>query len=118
MRYKKSPPLFCTSAMSDAEMANRSLQVHTHERPHELDHMEDTFPRTTPTTLDPKLEKLYRYPVLGRTNTKLMAYVDVFMDIFFGLAHGPWHQFHHLHRKLFYVMYKVFRPLDTLESSH
>ena len=60
---------------------------------------------------------LKRDPYLQWPNAKLLAYMDVFVDDFLGLAHRPRHRRHHVHRTLFHVLDKVFRPLDRKDAS-
>ena len=55
--------------------------------------------------------KLTRNPYLRRPRSKLVAYMDVFVDDFLGLAQGPWHRRRHVRR-----MHKVFRPLDRQDT--
>ena len=61
---------------------------------------------------------LKRDPYLQRPNAKLLAYVDVFVDDFLGLAQGPRHRRRHVRRTLFHALDKVFRPLDRQDASH
>ena len=45
-----------------------------------------------------------------------MAYVDVFVDDFLGLAQGPRHRLSHVRRTLFHALDKVFRTLDQQDT--
>ena len=56
--------------------------------------------------------QLTRDPYLRPPKAKLLAYVDIFVDDFLGLAQGPRYRRHHVCHTLFYVSNKVFRPLD------
>ena len=53
---------------------------------------------------------------LQRPNAKLLVYVNVFVDDFLGLAQGPRHRCHHVHRTIFHALDKVFRPLDRQDT--
>ena len=52
----------------------------------------------------------------GRTNAKLLAYVDFFVDDFLGLAQGPRHRRRHVRRTLFHALEKLFRTLDRQDA--
>ena len=67
--------------------------------------------------LTPEHAALKRDPYLQRPNAKLLAYVDVFVDDFLGLAQGPRHRRRHVRRTLFHVLDKVFRPLDRQDAT-
>ena len=71
-------------------------------------------------TLEPPLAQehaqLTRDPYLRRPNAKLLAYVDVFVDDFLGLAQGPRHRRRHLLHTLFHAINKVFCPLDEQDT--
>ena len=60
---------------------------------------------------------LTRDPYLRRPNTKLLAYVDVFVDNFLGLAQGPRQLRRHVRRTIFHALDKVFRPLDWQDAN-
>ena len=60
---------------------------------------------------------LKRNPYLQRPNAKLLAYVDVFVDDFLGLAQGPRHRRRHVRHTLFHELDKVFWPMDQQDAS-
>ena len=60
--------------------------------------------------------KLTHNPYLRHPKANLLAYVDVFIDDFLGLAQGPRHRCCHVHRTLFHVLDKVFQPLDRQDT--
>ena len=62
--------------------------------------------------------KLTRDPYLRLSKANLLAYVDVFVDDFLGLAQGPRHRRRHVRRTLFHALDKVFRPLDRQDTNH
>ena len=57
-----------------------------------------------------------RDPYLRSPNAKLLAYVDVIIDDFLGLAQGTRQQRRHVCRALFHALNKVFRTLDRQET--
>ena len=65
-------------------------------------------------TLDITLVPLSQDPLLLSTNTQILAYVDVYVDDFLGLAQVPTHRHRHVRRTLFHDLDKVFRPLGKL----
>ena len=58
-------------------------------------------------SLNKQLGALPRDPYLGRKNSQLLQYVDVFVDDFLGLAQGPRHRRRHVCRTLFHALEKV-----------
>ena len=116
MGWKNSPPLFCTAMETVADIANKSLRSHYPSRPHKLDdRVEEIVPPPAP-PLAQEHAKLTRDSYLRRPKAKLLAYVDIFVDDFLGLAQGPWHHRRHFCRTLFHALNKVFRPLDRQNS--
>ena len=61
--------------------------------------------------------KLKRDPYLRRPNAKLLAYVDVFVGDFLGLAQGPRYRRRHVRRTLLHAHNKIFRPLDRQDAT-
>ena len=57
-----------------------------------------------------------RNPYLQLPKEKLLAYVDVFVDNFLGLAQGARHRRRHICRTLFHALDKVFRTLDRQDT--
>ena len=66
--------------------------------------------------LAPEHAQLTRYPYLRRPKAKLLAYVDVFVDDFLGLAQGSRHCRWHVRRTLFHALDKVFWPLNRKDT--
>ena len=58
---------------------------------------------------------LTRDPYLRRPKAKLLAYMDVFVDNFLGLAQGPRHRLHHVRRTLL-LLDKVLLPVDRQDT--
>ena len=96
MGWKNSPNLFCTATETVSELANQSLRAHPPSRLHKLNEgVAAVFSAAAP-TLDPTGVPLSRDPLLLLlTNSQLLAYVDVFIDDFLGLAQGPTHRCRH-----------------------
>ena len=55
-------------------------------------------------------------PYLLLPKSKLLVYVNVFVDDFLGLAQGPRHCLRHVCRTLFHALDQMFRPLDRQET--
>ena len=99
-----------------ADLANKSFRSHQPSRPHKLD---DRAGAIVPPPAPPLAEehaKLTSNPYLGRPKVKLLAYMDVFVDDFLGLAQGPRHRRRHVCRTLFHALDKVFWPLDRQDN--
>ena len=62
--------------------------------------------------------KLTRNSYLRRPKAKLLAYVDVFVHDFLGLAQGPHHRRRYVRRTLFHALDKLSRPLDRQDTKH
>ena len=112
MGWKNSPPLFYTATETVADIANESLRSHQPTRPHKLDDRAEAVEPPSAPPLAAEHTQLTRNPYLRRPKAKLLAYVDIFVDEFLGLAQGPRHRRRHVHRTLFHALDKVFRPLD------
>ena len=112
MGWKNSPPLFCTATETVADLANKVLCTHQPSKQHLLDNREEAVEPPPAPLLTKEHAALKRDPYLLRPNAKLLAYVDVFVDDFLGLAQGPRHRRHHVRRTLFHALDKLFRPLD------
>ena len=118
MGWKNSPPLFCTATETVADIANESLCYHQPSKPHKLDNRTEAIaPPPAPPLAQEHIE-LTREPYLRRPKAKLLAYVDVFVDDFLGLAQGPRHRRHHVRRTLFHALGKVFRSLYRQYTNH
>ena len=113
--WKNSPPLFCTSTETVADLANQYLHAHAPSRPHKLDDRAAAVISAAAPTLDHNLVPLYQDPLLLCNNAKILVYVDVFVDDLLGLAQGLTHRSSHVRRILFHALYKVFRPLGKLD---
>ena len=116
MGWKNPPPVLCTATEMVADLANESLRSPQPIRPHKLDNRAESVAPPPAPPLAKKHAQLTCDPYLRRTNAKLLAYVDVFVDNFLGLAQGPRHRLRHVRCTLFHVLDKVFRLLDRQEA--
>ena len=118
MGWNNSPPICCTATDTVANLANEALRAHVPTLPHKLDERAEAVLVEPAPSLDKKLGALPRDHYLGRKNSQLLQYVDVFVDEFLGLAQGPRHRRCHVRRTLFHALDKVFHPstLRTLRS--
>ena len=57
-----------------------------------------------------------RDPYMRLPEAKLLAYMDVFVDDFLGLAQWPWLRRSHVRLTIFHALDKVFRPLDRQDT--
>ena len=96
--------------------ANEALRNHQPSKQHLLDNRAEVIEPPPAPLLTQEHAKLTRDPYLRRPNDKLLAYVDVFVDDFLGLAQGPRHRHRHVQRTLFHALDKVFRPLDWQDA--
>ena len=116
MGWKNSSPLLCTAIKTVADLSNESLRSHQPSRPHNIDDREEAVAPPPAPTLAAEHTQLTRNPYLRRPKAKLLAYVDVFVDDFLGLAQVPWHRRRHVRRTLFHALDKVFLPLDRQDT--
>ena len=86
MGCKNSLPLFCTATEMVEDLVNESLRSYQSSRPHKLDNRAEAVASPPALPLMEKHAQLTREPYLRRTNVKLLAYVDVFLDGFLGLT--------------------------------
>ena len=116
MGWKNSPPLFCTATETVADLANEDLRTHQPSKQHLLDNRAEAVEPPPAPLLTQEHANLTRDPYLQRPNAKLLAYVDVFVDEFLGMAQGHRHRRRHVRRALFHALDKVFRPLDRQDA--
>ena len=86
MGWKNSPPIFFTETETVADLANEALRAHAPTLPHKLDNCAEAVWVERAPSLRKQLGTLPRDPYLGRKNSQLLQYVDVFVDDFLGLA--------------------------------
>ena len=119
MGWVSSPPFFCAASETAADIANIHLAVpQLHPTPHPLRHPADTasnfkpvsraLPRPSDTPpMDPSVQPYHTY--LSPTP---LAYVDLYMDDFLGLAQGHPALRERVRSTLFHSIDQVFRPRD------
>ena len=117
MGWKNLPPLLCTTMESVDDLSNQALFAHAPLRTHKLDNRAATVVSAVSPTLDTTLVTLSWEPLLLCTNAQLLAYVDVLIYEFLGLAQGLTHRRFHVRRNLFHALDKVFRTLDKLDPT-
>ena len=98
------------------DLASKSLCSHQPSKPHKLDDKAEAIAPPPAPPLEQEHAKLTRNPYLRLPKAKLLAYVDVFVDDFLGLAQRPMHRRHHVRRTLFHALDKVFRPLNRKDT--
>ena len=89
MGWKNFPPNLCTTTETVADLANEALRAHAPTLPHKLDDRAEVFRVEPAPSLDKHLGALPRDPYLGRKNSQLLYYVNVFVYDFLGLAQVP-----------------------------
>ena len=116
MGWKNSPPIFCAATETVADLANEAFHAHVPTLPHKLDNRAEAVWVKPAPSLNKQLGALPRDPYLGRKNSQLLQYVDVFLDDLLGLVQGARHRHRHVRRTLFHALDKVFRPLDFKDN--
>ena len=99
-----------------SDLANETLRAHAPTLPHKLDNRAEAVRVKPAPSINKELGALPRDPYLGRNNSQLLQYVDVFVDDFLGLAQGPRHRCHHVRCSLFHALENVFHPLDSKDN--
>ena len=94
------------------DLANTSLLCNQPSQNHKLDNQTEAVVILDSRPFQPPLSGLSRDPYLRCSNTNHMAYVDVFVNEFLGLAQDPSHSQRHVWRTLFHALDKVFQTLD------
>ena len=116
MGWKNSPPLFCMTTETVAYLDNKYLRSHQPSKPHKLDNREEAIALPPAPPIAQEHAQLTRDPYLRRPKANLLAYVDVFIDDFLGLAQRPRRRRRHVRRTLFHALDKVFWPLDRQDT--
>ena len=87
--WKNSPSLFCMATETVVDLANESLRSHQPSKTHKLDDRAEAIAPPPAPPLAQEHAQLACNPYLRRFKAKLLAYVEVFIDDFLGLAQGP-----------------------------
>ena len=98
------------------DLAKKDLRNHQPSKQHLLDNGAEAIEPPPAPLLTQEHAKLTRDPYLNRPNAKLLAYVDVFVGDFLGLAKGPRHRRRHVQHTLFHALDKLFQPLDRQDA--
>lgn len=131
MGWVSSPPFFCAATETATDIANWSLASSASVPPHPLSYQADhpdnpVVPSPRPamgSITSPALSHLpppvAPTPALSQRKcpTSPLAYVDVYMDDFIGLAQGHPGLRQHVRSTLMHAIHSVFRPLSTHEAS-
>ena len=112
----KSLTLLCTAMDTITDLSNAYFICHKSTQPHKLYNLTEEFSIPYPPPPNPALYMLTSYPHLQLRNTRLVAYVDIFVDNFLGLAQRPAHRQRHIWHALFHILYKVFQTLDSANA--
>ena len=127
MGWKNSPPIFTTATETVADLTNQRLQSLQPAPPHHLDRLAKSIPSPVPDYQLPLPAQQHQQPTHQLSTPALapppsrdpsiplveqpVAYVDVFVDDFLGLAQGKTNR-QRVRRTLLHAIDEVFRPLD------
>jgi hypothetical protein len=132
MGWVESPPWFTTATETGADLANTLLATDYQPSPHRLDAVaatpppateptpplfadrpfDNSLPAPVPSLPPPSPDDLPRGP-----RRKPLQYVDIYMDDYLGLVQGGPRRRNRVQRILFESIDKIFRPLDSGDSS-
>lgn len=116
MGWKNSPPSFSAVTETIADVANRRVTKLVRSEkpvnipPHQFDDQAEEIELPLPP--QPIVPVIARDPHLPYPK-ELLAYIDVFVDDFLGLAQGNAEQRRKVRRILFHALDEVLRPLDS-----
>ena len=99
-------------------MANASLRARTRALPHMLNARTEAVAKPLVPVLHLDLASLYWYPRLICQYSRLLSYVDIFLNYLLSLRQGPTHKHCNARWALFHAIYDVFRPLDDKDRDH
>ena len=115
MGWTQSPPYFCSLTETVADVANDTLQHRPEQivEYHRLEEQANTAPASPPESkptlsMDHNRQGYHQRP---------LAYIDVFVDDFLGLAQGDRHRRNRVRRALLQSFDLVFRPLEGGEGA-
>ena len=112
MGWTESPPHFCTLTETVADLANKAIVTNAPDQPHRLERLADTSPapiQAKPPTLDVNHNRRGRHQ-------RPLAYIDVFVDDFLGVAQGSAARRNRVRRLLLQSFDEVFRELEEGEE--
>ena len=118
IRWEKYPLLLCTATETVADLANEFLRSYQPRKIHNIDDRAESVAPPQAPLLAAEHTKSIRDPYLRPPKAKLLAYVDVFVENFLGLAQGPRHRCRHVRCMLLHALDKVFWPLDLQDTKH
>ena len=101
-----------------SDLSNTALCCNQPSCKHKLGGREEALVIPDSPPLQVSLAGLIRYPYLSCNNAKPTAYVDVFVDDFWGLAKGYSHRWRYTRCTLFHELYKVFQPIYPADTAN
>ena len=112
MGWVESPPDFCAATETVADLANAALaRGDVPDEPHRLEPVASSPAPTYPVG-EPEVPRGHNRPT---QHGRPLAYIDVFVDDFIGLASGPPRHRNRVRRALLVALDSVLRPLDAAD---
>jgi len=117
MGWKQSPPSFCITTETAADVANEQLHNNSHiTTPHRLDQLSETLPLTT-TIPQPALLPTRERHLNSQHHLPVHCW-DVHVDNFIGLAQGNKWKRRRTKRILLHALDSVLRKLNDSDNPH
>lgn len=114
MGWTASPPYFCATTETVADLANRALANQVELPPHDLE--EHALPDAEGQLLNARPLQATTAPRWYRSTP--LTYVDVYVDDLLGLVQGGDEATRRLARAILHSLDWVFRPLELTDSEH
>jgi hypothetical protein len=123
MGWTESPPYFCSATETVADVANARILKWRNPPVHKLETAAASPPVKTPVApvvpiTTPVLELPPQRDPLIQHSTRMLSYIDVFVDDFISAAQGDQTRLDRVRRILFHAIDDVFRPLDDKDGPH
>ena len=115
MICKNSPTILCASTETVSDLANNVLHDLCHTQHYPMDYHAERVSIQPFPPLNSFLSAIPRDPMPGCKNADLLAYVEIFVEKFLGLAQGPVHHCWHVCRTIFHSLEQVFHSKDTVD---
>jgi hypothetical protein len=123
MGWAKSPPYFCPTTKTVADITNERILKWHHPTLHKLEKQSATPPAAATdcslvTPHEPLTSlPLSRDPLIGHCSW-MLAYINVFVNDLISCAQGDQGRLKHVQRILFHAVDDVFQPLDDANRPH
>jgi hypothetical protein len=125
MGWTESPPCFCPTTETIADITNKCLVNHWPAPPHRLEDLasidpvpdEDSQPALTLSGTS-ICQPLNLWPDNSKTQKLPLKKVDLFVDDFIGMGQGSPKELSKIRQTLLNSLDKVLRPLDDLDSAY